>query len=374
MRREPTEFLRARLVAIYLLSLAAVYGSIISWSPGIPWLLLAWPPVVLGVAALAGAAIQERLAGLADRHVRARVRSVAGIVYGGALFLISMGLLAGRRDAAEGGVEILRFLQPVFLLFAGFGRGHLGALINAFVLTTASLLAGGAGAAVSAALHGGLLAWFLAADRAARTLLEYPVDVMPRPWPILAKGAVQAVLVTAALAAWFWAVPALPYAPLRQSGAGASIPGDKLAGLLGNLAFVGAVSAFAVYLVLRLGGGGRSGETDVPTITIVQARRRSQKAGGAAFAEAVPSPREWRARIVKLYVRTTGQLAKWGRRRRSFQTPREFARTLAPAGAAAELTELFSRARYGSAEMTEAEFEDASRASREILDHHRGGA
>ena len=37
----------------------------------------------------------------------------------------------------------------------------------------------------------------------------------------------------------------------------------------------------------------------------------------------------------------------------------------------AELTELFCRARYGADEMTEAEFESATRASREILDHHR---
>jgi len=87
--------------------------------------------------------------------------------------------------------------------------------------------------------------------------------------------------------------------------------------------------------------------------------------------ETPPSPKEWRSRIVKVYVRTTQQLAKWGRRRRPFQTAGEFARTLAPAGAAAELTDLFSRARYGSGEMTEAEFETASRASREILDHHR---
>lgn len=371
MRRQPTEFLRVRLVALYLLSLAAVYGSMIAWRPDLPWHQMGWPPFVLGAAALAGAAIHDRLSGLADRHVKARIRAVAGIVYGGALFLISMGLLAGHRDATQGGVEILQLLQPAFLLLAGFGRGYLGALINAFVLTAASVLAGGAAAAISATLQGGLLAAFLAADRAARMLSEYPVDLMPRPGPLLAKGAVQALLVTAALAAWFWIFPAAPYAPLQQAGAGSSIPADKLAGLIGNLAFVGAVSAFAVYLVLRLGGGGLGGEAEAPMVAIVQARRRAQKASGSAFAEAVPSPREWRARIVKLYVRTTEQLAKRGRRRRSFQTAREFARTLAPAGAAAELTELFSRARYGSEEMTAADFESAERASRELLDRQR---
>ena len=74
---------------------------------------------------------------------------------------------------------------------------------------------------------------------------------------------------------------------------------------------------------------------------------------------------------MKLYVRTTEQLARWGRRRRSFQTPREYAGTLAPAGAALELTELFSRARYGREDLSESDYERASQVSREILDHHR---
>ena len=374
MRRQPLEFLRARLLALYLLSLAAVYGSMIAWRSDLArsWALLLWPPAVLGVAALGGAAIHERLAALADRHVRARIRSVAAIAYGGALFLVCLGLLVGHRDAAEGGVTMLQGLQSAFLLLAGFGRGHFGTILNAFVLSSTSILAGGPGAAISATLHGGLLAFFLTADYAARALSEYPVDVAPRPAPVLARGAVQAALVAGALAAWFWFFPATPYAPLQRAGAIPDVPVDRIAGLLGNLLLVAVVSAVTVYLVLRLGTGGKNVEGDVPVIAIVQARRRTQQGAGAAFVEKPPGPKEWRSRIVKIYVRTTRQLAKWGRRRRSFQTAAEFARTLAPAGGAAELTELFTRARYGSEEMTEAEFDRASRASREILDHHRG--
>lgn len=374
MRRQPVEFLRARLLALYLLSLAAVDGSLVAWQADLSgrWGLLLLPPVVLGAATLAGAAIHDRLSAMLDRHLRARLRSGTGIVYGGALFLVCMGLLLGHRDAAEGGPLILQGLQVGFLLLAGFGRGYSGAILNAFVLTSTSVLAGGPGAAISVTLHGGLVVFFLIADRSARLLTEYPVETLPRSGPILARGLLQAALVAGALAAWFWFVPAAPYAPLQRAGAIPPVSVDRIAGLMGNLFFVAVVSAVTVYLVLRLGAGGRSVDTDAPVIAIVQARGRTEKGAGAGFVETPPSSKEWRSRIVKLYVRTTRQLAKWGRRRRSFQTAGEFARTLAPSGPAAELTELFHRARYGSDEMTPAEFDRATRASREILDHHRG--
>jgi hypothetical protein len=374
MRRQPTDFLRARLVALYLLSLAAVYTSLLAWRPERAASLqsLAGAPLLLGAAALAGAAIYERLAGLTDRHIRARLRSVGGIVYGAALFMISLGLLVGHRDATQGGVSILQGFQAAFLLLAGFGRGYVGALVNAFVLTLSSALAGGPAAALAVTLQAGLFAFFLAADQAARQLTEHPVEVLPEARPLLARGGLQALTVSAGLAIWFAVFPAAPYERLQQAGAVPPLSPDRLAGLLGNLLFVAVLSAIAFYLVLRLGGGSRGADSEPPVIAFVPARRRSQPAAGPGFVEASPSLKPWSLRIVKLYVRTAEQLAKWGRRRRLFQTPREFSSTLLPAGSAAELTELFSRARYGQEELTEADYERAGRASREILDHHRG--
>jgi len=151
-----------------------------------------------------------------------------------------------------------------------------------------------------------------------------------------------------------------------------TIPPDKLAGLLGNMLFLALSSAIAFYLALRLGGGSTEFKEEVKLVAHVPARRRSRAVSDAALVERTPSEKPWSVRVVKLYCRTTEQLARLGRRRRSFQTPREFAGTLAPAGAALELTELFSRARYGREELSEADYERASRASREILDHHRG--
>jgi hypothetical protein len=89
------------------------------------------------------------------------------------------------------------------------------------------------------------------------------------------------------------------------------------------------------------------------------------------YREPVVASREWRARIVAIYSKTMEQLTKWGRRRKAFQTPREFSRTLAPEAAAVELADLFGRARYGPDDVTEAEYERVSRACREILEHHR---
>jgi hypothetical protein len=374
VKRQPTEFLRARLLSLYLLSLAAVLGSVLAWWPAragsLPSLLL--PPLLLGLSTLAGAALYERLAGLADRTLRERVRSVAGVAYGAMLLLVSLALLLGHRKESEKGVMILQGLQAAFLLLAGFGRGYLGALVNAFVLTVASMLAGGVGAAAAATLQGGLLAFFLTADHAARKLTEYPVESLPRAAPILARGALQGLLVSAALAGWFALVPAAPYARLEQAGGAVSIPPEKLAGLLGNLLFIAVISAIAFYLVLRFGGGRQAGDSEATLVARVAARRKSQPVAGSAYVEGPPSEKPWSLKVVKLYVRTTEQLAKWGRRRRSFQTPREFGATLAPAGAACELTDLFSRARYGLEELTESDFERASRASREILEHHRG--
>jgi len=373
MKRFPEAFLRARLVALYLISLGAVSGSLLAWGPDRAFapLPLLWPPLLLGAAAAGGAAIHDRLAGLGDRQVRVRVRSLTALAYGALLLLVSLGLLSGSRKAAEEGCTVLRLLQPLFLLLAGFGRGHLGTLVNAFALTASSLLAGGPGAAASATLLGALLPVFLSADRAVRMLSEFPVEELPPVREILGRGILPALPIAAGLGIFFWLAPPEPYAPLRSSGAMASLPAGRLAEMVGNLVLVAVVSTAAFYLLLRFGVGGRGASAIEPSAQIVPARRKAEPRSSAPYREPAPSPKEWRTRIVALYVRTGEQLGKWGLRRRPWQTPREFARTLAPAGPAAELADLFSLARYGGGELTEADYDRATRASRDLLEHHR---
>jgi hypothetical protein len=373
MKKSPYSFMRARLVALYLLSLASVSGSILAWQgeSGLSPLSLLWPPLGLGAAAVAGAAFRERFSGLLERNARARVRALTGITYGAVVLIVSLGLLSGSRDAARSGVSILRALQLVFLLLTGFSRGDLGTLVNAFALTSTSLLAGGPAAALSATLHGSILVFFLAADHATRTLTEFPVEDLPSSGRILGIGASAAFMIAVLLAGFFWLLPPAPYEPLQKAGAIRALPAGELTGLLSNLMVVAIISSLGIYLLLRFGVAGRNISVEEPVAEVVSPQRKTVRPEGARDREPQAPMKEWRGRIVALYVKTAEQLAKWGRRRKSFQTPREFARTLAPAAASSELAELFGRARYGPDEPTRAEFERASRVSHEILDHHR---
>ncbi|HXX92909.1 MAG TPA: DUF4129 domain-containing protein, partial [Planctomycetota bacterium] len=104
---------------------------------------------------------------------------------------------------------------------------------------------------------------------------------------------------------------------------------------------------------------------------LVAARRATRERPAAPPPPEVPDLKGARARIVKLYVRLAEQLARWGVRRERFQTPLEFSQVLAPAQAAARLTELFDRARYGDRDLGEPEVEAASSAGTQILDHFR---
>jgi hypothetical protein len=266
MRRQPTDFLRARLTALFLLSLGAVSGSILAWWPqrATSPLSMLWPPLVIGAAAFGGAALYERLAAI-DRVLRERVRAVAGVAYGTALLLMSLAMLLGHRKESEKCVAVLQALQVAFLLLAGFGRGYLGTLINALVLTAASMLAGGAGAALSATLLGGLLAFFLAADHASRKLTEYPVESL-RGRDRSSRGCGPGAADFGSAGGLVPGGPPAPYAPLRPSTGGVTIPPERIAGLLRQRA-------------LRRGGVG-----DRVLRGAALGRRVSERRGGADWS------------------------------------------------------------------------------------------
>ena len=111
---------------------------------------------------------------------------------------------------------------------------------------------------------------------------------------------------------------------------------------------------------------------ETPASRTVAARRALERRAAAVPPPDVPDPKGWRARVVKLYVRLAEQLSRLGVRRGATQTPREFSRTLSPEAAAAALTEIFGRARYGDRELSEEDFNAASAAGAEILGHFRG--
>ena len=361
-------FLRARLAALYLLSLSAVYAALVAWKPG--WidgpLRVGWPPAALALAALAGQGLHDRLSLLADRVGRGRFRSAGAVAHGAIALLGFLGLFLRQAQAAEAAVRALVCLQPFCLLLAGLGRGHQGTLLNALILTVFAALAGGplaAGAVVACAVF---VALFLSADHYARLLLEYPVQEAPGSWLVAREALPPALALGAALSLFFALVPPLPFAPFVKVMPSAGVGADLLLRLLLQLLGIAVVAGVAFYLLLRWGGGG-SPEVREPESQKASARRRSEPA--PVGAEAAPEgPLDgWRAKVVRVYVRALEQLARWGVRRTPSQTPAEFARKLEPAADASILTALFVRARYGFEDLSEADLQEAERAAQALL-------
>ncbi len=376
MKRPPVAFLRARLAALFLLSLAAVYGLGVALAPVSMRrsLQVAWPPVALAAATLGGAAIMDRLFTIVDRAGRSRLQFLGWVMYGFLVLIVALGIFSGEKgqDAVRKGAGMMRIAQVAFLLLAGLGRGHLGAILNSFVMTCVAALGGGPAAAVAIAAHAGLVVFFLVADHHARLLTDYPVDAAPPSGPVLRHAALLGAAMAGALALFFWLVPCEPYAPLMtRGGVPRGVSPDQAWELVRDLVGLAILAGLAFWLVLWL-GGGRARETEAPASRNVAARRASEPRAASIPPPDVPDPQGWRARIVKLYVRLAEQLSRLGVRRRAAQTPLEFCRALSPGAAASALTDLFTRARYGDRELAEEDFNAASAAGAEILGHFRG--
>ena len=370
----PATYLQVRLVGLFLLSVGAIYGAYLGWDPArlARAGTLAWPPIAIGAAVVAGAVLHDRLSALADRTGRGRLQLVGGVGHGGVLLLALLGILAGEPSAVASGIALMMIVQPAFLLLAGLGRGHVGTLLNALALTMVAALGGGARATAAVTAHAGFLVFFLVADHAARKLADYPVDRMPPPRAILGGALAPVIVVTGILGALFALHPPEPFAPLRKQGAPPPLAPGELAELLLTLGGIVAVTGFAFYLLVRF-GTGRTREGGEAPAEKVRARGRSEP-GARPPAPAEPEAGAgWRGKIVRLYVRMVAELAKLGVKRRPDQTPLEYARKLGPEGPARELTELFMRARYGAGESAEAEFKAAQAASQAILGKFRGG-
>jgi hypothetical protein len=239
-------------------------------------------------------------------------------------------------------------------------------------MTCIAALGGGPAAAIAITAHAGFFVFFLVADHHARLLTDYPVDVLPESGPVLRQAALMAGALSVGLALFFWRVPCEPYAPLvTRGGIRTVVPPEQAWMLVRDLVGLTILAGLAFWLVLWL-GGGKAGETEGIGSRSVAARRESARRPAPVPPPDAPDPKGWRARIVKLYVRLADQLARLGVLRGAAQTPLEFSRALAPMGAAASLTELFDRARYGDRELGEADFDAASSAGAQILDHFRG--
>lgn len=365
----PGPFLRARLLALYLLSASAVLGAAAAWTPEAfrsPLPAVGWS-VALGAAALAGASFFERFAWIAERAGRGRLRAVGGTFHAGVLFFAFVGILIRQRDAVDSALRWLSFLQPLFLLLAGFGRAHFGAVLNAGALTALAAFAGGPAASAAVTAHVALLTLFLAADHIARKLAEYPVEDAPGASLLVREAALPCLAAALGLILLFAWIPPQAYEAqrLRPAGGGGVSP-DLISRIVFQASAIAFLGAVGFYLLLRWGTGGGATSGPGEDVERLKARRR-----GESPPEPDPllpeTPAEGpRGRIVRAYLQVLAFLARRGVRRRRAETPAEFAPRLGAGTAAGELTALFLRARYGGEEPGEEEAGRAEKAARAL--------
>jgi hypothetical protein len=372
----PAAFLRARLAALYLLSLAGIYGMELALEPRVLGRVLevAWPPLALGGAALAGAALQDTLASLTDRQNRARLVLLGWAGSGLGLLLVLLGILSeGKGRQALGlGTALLKGLQPFTLLLAGFGRGHLGALVNALCLTVAAALGGGPAAAAAVTAHASILVFFFGVDYPARLFTEYE-SPGARTGPAFREAALWALGMAVVLGVFFTLVPCRPYEPLARGplGAARGLPREEILALSRELALVGLVSGVGFFLLLRTWGARRR-EREVPLpVEKPSARHFAEPEPRRPLPEVFGPAKSGRARVVRLYLRLLEELGRRGLVRRPSETPREFGRRLGPPDQSQILVEIFSRARYGREDLSESDVQAAGSAAGSILANFR---
>lgn len=351
-------FLRLRLFFVYLLS---VHGSLhVLFAYGQPptRTVVGWL-IGLAAATLIGQALESRVSTMIERQWRGRILGAVWIAYGGILILTVLGITNGSMS----GIPLLLVCQPCFLIFAGFGRGHIGAVRNAVILSAVAAAPGGMIAILSVAGCLLLLPFFLTLDHYARKMLQYPVDRGPSVARALGHALVPALLPAAAAVAYglLFGADAYHRVPRPQGP-----PPDSAAlwAAYRDLMIAVFVGGFVFYLVLRILFHQRR-DVGATRIQVPEVAR------GAMELRAMPKPPPesaysgFRGKIVKLYVKFVAEASRLGRRKRPDHTPAEYAsQFVEPIGI---LTRLFERARYGADDLTDAEVAAARDASEQVL-------
>jgi MFS family permease len=369
MKPHVVGLLRARAAAVYLLSLHSASHAVMAYEPGLlTWKELAGGAGILALALVLGVWWGPWLGALVDRSGRTRLIMVSWIPYGGMLAFSAIAVSNGDLEDIGHASRMFVVIQPLFLALAGLGRGYLGAIQNALVLTIFAAVPGGvvAGAAVC-----GFVGWcgaFLAFDNAARKLAAYPgvTRGATRSATLHALATVGPVVL--ALGVFFWSVPATPYAKLARTGVKRTVTKEQIAAAYRDLVWAmaaGGIGAWlAAWALLRTRGG-----ESVPVLEVVEARRRGEEIVPAAPARmGAVEYSGVRGRIVRAYVRFVERLGKLGILRRPDMTPAEFASRVPSDGAdLALLTDAFVRARWGGDEPTEDDARLAERAAESVV-------
>jgi uncharacterized protein DUF4129 len=364
MRHRASAHRVARAVALFLLSLNATGNTMLAWSPADASHLLP-AALVLAAATAIGLAIEGWLAGLIDGTLRARIRLAAWIPYSGLLALASLRLTSANASESADVAWIFVILQPVFIVLGGLGRGHIGALLNALMLTVFASTLGGVPAATAVTGYVVFLVAFLVFDHTARKLAAYPGEAGPGVGATVLRACGVAMPVVLAMALVFWVWPPTGHTRLLRQSTGRQVSHDQLRSAYRDLLLIGAVAAamasMVFYFALRLRGGGGG----AAAVQVVDAKVHDEEIVAPPAKRGTVAYSGLRGKIVRTYMRFVRKAARVGLRRRNDMTAAEFAERVGDVPSVTVLTDAFTRARYGPDEPVDADLLVAQRAGNE---------
>ena len=364
-------------VVLYLLALDAVACATLAWGQPGPWELVGWA-LGIGVIQLLGETL-----GASFETIEAKRRDRLGMFLG--TIQLSVLGLALVLAAGQPTPDLLGFLTTVlagYLLVAvllvrltPLPRGVVG---QSLALIALACLRGGPLSAWAAASALGLTALYIGLEHHSRLLSSHRVDEGPYGGQALARSLVMVVPVALLVGVGVARLDPEPrrfaepveeeegFKPLEEKEEREL---DQRA--LRAIGLAGLGGAMAVYFVGRLlnrskGGDPKAIETPEP----LRGRLERMRPGGQRRSRAVPEYRGRRGRVVRAYMNLLRGAESVGFPRRPHETAEEFAKALAQPGDVLEATtEIFVRARYGSAELTDDDVALAEAGSDSVRAH-----
>jgi hypothetical protein len=366
-------------VVLYLLALDAVACAMLAWHEPTPLELVGW---ALGLGVIQG--MGEKL-GFSFATIDVKRRDRLGTFLG--TLQLSVLVLALVLAAGLFSPGLLRFLTNVlagYLVVAmllvrltPLPRGLVG---QSLALIALACLRGGPLGAWAAASALGLTGLYLGLEHHSRLLATHRVDEGPHGAQALWRSLV--VVVPVALLVGVAVVQLDPeerplvepvveedpgYVPLDEDEDERKFDPRALRAIV----LAGLAGAVAVYFVGRLLNRGRKGEPkSIETPEPLRGRLEQIRPGGERRSRALPQYRGRRGRIVRAYMNLLRGAERVGFPRHPHETAAEFAEALVePKETLATTTEIFGRARYGAAEVTDDDVARAEGGSDAVLAH-----
>jgi hypothetical protein len=356
----------ARLLALFVLALGPAAAALIAWLPrqmSAPRLMLV--ALVTAIAIVCGETLRPGQQPLREKS-GLRMRLWVQALGGGVLLLSLLFAAAAPRPALLGRQALAGCVVLLaFLLVPDLGAARLPALAGSLALVILAAFRGGAPAALAVVSYGLGLSAFLVLDHFGARLALRPAAV-----PALRATAFREVARLTASVGWALALLLLAFRPRPHVWLGQatldSLDRGRAAPAYLQLAFFAAIGAVVVHYASRLLRFTRDAGTPVTEELLTE--RRAEEAIVERPALERPAYAGARGAIVRAYVRFLAEAAGRELSRRPDQTPHEIALKLQSAGAPlAELTALFSRARYGRPEPSAAEAQQAESLSSRLV-------